>query len=363
MSAALRTFGTAFIARPSVASDSKWAWYGLPSFVGSRSSLIKHSVSVSCVRITALIAALLRDSTEMQLPGLRGLSLWCVLMQSLSKFFADDMPTYGAALALRALLALFPFLIFLLAMLAFLGAPGLFDWMREQASYLVPARGMEVVDNVLSDLKTPRGGLLSLGIVLAIYSASIAVAATMNALNVAYNVTERRPVWKRYLVSILYTAALTALLIAAALLMAVGPDQLRWLAGYVGLGELVISVWALLRWPVAVVLLMLTLALVYWAAPNVKLPFRLISPGAVLAVVVWIGASLLFAFYVRNFASYDATYGSIGAVVILLFYFYLSAAIMLFGAEFNAIIERESAQVTERESLSSRAAHPSAPVR
>ena len=95
---------------------------------------------------------------------------------------------------------------------------------------------------------------------------------------------------------------------------------------------------------------MLTVALVYWAAPNAKLPFRLISPGAVLAVVVWIGASLLFGLYVQNFARYDATYGSIGAIVVLIFYFYLSAAVMLFGAEFNAVIERETGQVVEQES-------------
>jgi membrane protein len=286
----------------------------------------------------------------MQLPGLRGLSVWHVLKQSFRKFFGDDMPTYGAALALRILLALFPFLIFLTALLGFLGAPGLFDWMREQASYVVPAQGMEAVDNVLSDLQTPRGGLMSVGILLAIYSASIAIAATMNALNVAYEVNERRPVWKRYLVAIIYTVALAAMLTGAALLMAVGPDQLRVLAAHVGLGELFISVWTLLRWPVAVVLLMLTVALVYWAAPNAKLPFRLISPGAVLAVVVWIGASLLFGLYVQNFARYDATYGSIGAVVVLIFYFYLSAAVMLFGAEFNAVIERETGQVVEQES-------------
>ena len=285
----------------------------------------------------------------MSLPGLRGLSVWQLLKQSFSKFFADDMATYGAALALRALLALFPFLIFLAALLAFLGTPGLFDWMREQAAYVVPAQGMEAVDTVLGDLQTPRGGLMSFGILLAIYSASIAVAATMNALNVAYEVSERRPVWKRYVVAIVYTVSFAALLTGAALLMVVGPDQLRWLAGYIGLGEAVITVWTVVRWPFAVVLLMLVLALVYWAAPNIKQRFRLISPGAVLAVVVWIAASLLFGYYVRNYARYDATYGSIGAIVVLIFYFYLSASVMLFGAEFNAVIQRESGEVIEQD--------------
>lgn len=285
----------------------------------------------------------------MTLPGLRGLSVWRVLKLSFVKFFADDMPTYGAALALRALLALFPFLIFMAALLGFIGAPGLFDWMRQQAAYVVPAQGMQAVDSVLEDLQTPRGGLMSFGIALAVYSASIAVMATMNALNVAYEVKERRVLWKRYLVSFVYTAGLAALLTGAALLMTVGPDQLRWMAGYAGVEQLVVLGWSLLRWPVAVLLLMLTLALVYYAAPNIKQPFRLITPGAVLAVAAWIGASLLFGFYVQNFARYDATYGSIGAVVVLLFYFYISAAVMLFGAEVNAVIHRETDEVIEQQ--------------
>jgi membrane protein len=267
---------------------------------------------------------------------------WRLLKLALTEFSADDMTTYAAALAYRLLFSIFPFLIFLTALLGFLGAPQFFDWMRDQAAYLLPSQAMDAVENVLSELQTPQGGLMSVGIALAIWSASAGVLGTMDALNVAYEVKERRPMWKRILVAILYTLALAIMLIVAAALMISGPAFLTWLTRYVGLDQFFITIWAWIRWPVAIFLLMLAIALVYWAAPNVKQPFRFITPGSVVAVTVWVAASLAFGIYVQNFANYNQTYGSLGAVIILLFYFYLSAAVLLFGAELNAVIAREA---------------------
>jgi membrane protein len=267
---------------------------------------------------------------------------WRFLKLAFAEFSADDMTTYAAALAYRLIFSIFPFLIFLTALLGFLGAPQFFTWMRDQAAYLLPQQAMDAVENVLSELQTPQGGLMSVGIALAIWSASAGVLGTMDALNVAYEVKERRPMWKRILVAILYTFALAIMLIVAAALMISGPAFLTWLTHYVGLDQLFITIWAWIRWPIAVFLLMLAVALVYWAAPNVKQPFRFITPGSVLAVTIWVAASLGFGFYVQNFADYNQTYGSLGAVIILLFYFYLSAAVLLFGAELNAVIAREA---------------------
>lgn len=267
---------------------------------------------------------------------------WRFLRLALAEFSADDMTTYAAALAYRLIFSIFPFLIFLTALLGFLGAPQFFDWMRDQAAYLLPQQAMDAVNRVLSELQTPQGGLMSVGIALAIWSASAGVMGTMDALNVAYEVKERRPMWKRILVAILYTLALAIMLIVAAALMISGPAFLTWLTHYVGLDQLFITIWAWIRWPIAIFLLMLAIALVYWAAPNVKQPFRFITPGSVLAVTVWVVASVGFGFYVQNFADYNQTYGSLGAVIILLFYFYLSAAVLLFGAELNAVIAREA---------------------
>jgi membrane protein len=260
---------------------------------------------------------------------------------AIADFFADDMPTYAAAVAYRVLFSLFPFLIFLTALVGFVGMPQLFDWLREQAAYVLPQEAMALVNTVLSELQVPQGGLMSVAIVIALWSASAAVVETMNALNVAYDVKERRPAWKRTIVSILYTLALAVMFGMVAGLMITGPSVLGWAAQYVGLDSLFIAVWAWIRWPIAVFLLMIVAGVVYYAGPNLKQRFRLISPGAVLAVSVWILASLAFAFYVRSFADYNKTYGSMGAVVILLLYFFLSAAVMLFGAEVNAVLRRE----------------------
>jgi membrane protein len=257
-------------------------------------------------------------------------------------FFGDGMTTYAAALAYRVLFSLFPFLIFLTSLLGFFGAPQLFDWMREQAAYVLPAQAMELVNTVLGELRQTQGGILSAAVALAVFSASMAVVGTMDALNVAYDVKERRPTWKRYVVAILYTVALALMLIIAAAAMISGPALLEWGARYFGLDTLFIVVWSWLRWGVAAVLLMLVVSIVYYAAPNVKQRFRLITPGAVIAVTAWIAASLAFGYYVQNFASYNKTYGSIGAVIVLLFYFYISAAVMLFGAEVNAVLTRET---------------------
>ena len=160
----------------------------------------------------------------------------------------------------------------------------------------------------------------------------------MNALNAAYDVAEDRPAWKRYPLSIFYTIVLAIVIILAVGLMLVGPQVMEWLANQIGLGALFITLWAWLRLPVAILLLMVVVALAYYLFPNVDQPFRFITPGSVLAVIVWIAASFGFSFYVSNFVSYSATYGSLGAVIVLLLYFFVSAAVLLFGAEVNAQI-------------------------
>jgi membrane protein len=281
----------------------------------------------------------------MQLPGLRGLGLGGVLKRSVTDFLADDMATYAAALAYQVLFSLFPFIIFLVSLLGFLNIPDFFDWLRDQAAAVLPAQAMEQVNQVINQLQQPQGGLLSFGIILALWSASAGVRATMNALNVAYDVEEGRPAWKRYLLSIIYTIGLAAVLIVATGLMVTGPEVMAWLDNQLdqfGLGQVFITLWGLLRWPVAILLLMLVVAAVYYMAPDVEQSFRFITPGSILAVLVWIIASLGFSYYVQNFGNYSATYGSIGAIIVLLLYFFISAAVLLFGAEVNAVIEHHA---------------------
>lgn len=280
------------------------------------------------------------ERANMGIPGLHGMGLGKLLAESLREFFADDMPTYAAALAYQALFSLFPFFIFLLALISTLHLPDFISWLEQQAYMLLPAQAMAPVSGVLSELRQPRGGLVSTGGVIALWVASSGVRATMNAFNAAYGVEEGRPAWKLYPLSILYTLAIAALLIASASLLLIGPQAMQWLADQIGFEQFFVSVWTWLRWPVVLVLLSLIAALVYYAAPAEQPRFRFITPGAVLSVLIWIVGSIGFDFYVRNFADYDSMYGSVGSIVLLLLYFYISAAVLLFGVEVNAAIER-----------------------
>lgn len=158
----------------------------------------------------------------------------------------------------------------------------------------------------------------------------------MNAMNVAYGVKETRPAQRRYLLSVIYTIGVAALLIASAALMLIGPRAFEWAAKQAHLGSEFVTIWTWLRWPVLVLLLMVAAALIYYVSPNVDQPFALITPGAVVAVGSWVLASVGFSLYVSNFSNYSATYGSLGGIIVLLLYFYLSSAVLLLGAEVNA---------------------------
>ena len=266
-----------------------------------------------------------------------------LLAQSIKEFVADDMLTYAAALAYQILFSIFPFFIFLIALISTLHLPDFIMWLRQQAEMFLPQQAMDQVNSVLAQLQQPQGGLLSAGAAIGLWTASAGIRATMNAFNVAYGVKEGRPAWKVYLLSIVYTIAVAAMLILSAALLLIGPQAMAWLSGQIGFEQFFVTLWAWLRWPIAFFLLSLSVALVYYSAPDVQQKFRFITPGSILSVIVWVVASVAFDYYVRNFANYNAMYGSIGAVIVLLLYFYISSAVLLFGAELNAVIEHHSA--------------------
>ncbi|MCQ4269267.1 YihY/virulence factor BrkB family protein [Pseudomonas stutzeri] len=274
----------------------------------------------------------------------RGIGFGTLLKRTIKEFSNDDMSTYASALAYRALFSLFPFLLFLMALLGFLNLSEFFAWLREQAALALPAVAMEQVNPVIDQLQEQKSGLLSVGILVALWTASAGFRSLMNAMNRAYDVDEGRPSWKLMLLSLLYTIGTAVILLASAGLMIVGPQVMEWLADLVGLKETIVLLWAWLRWPVVVFLMMLLVAVLYYVTPDVKQEFRFITPGSVLAVIVWIAASVGFGIYVQNFADYNATYGSIGAIIVLLLYFYISAAVLLLGAELNAVIEHHSVE-------------------
>ncbi|KTC45654.1 ribonuclease BN [Pseudomonas fluorescens ABAC62] len=277
-------------------------------------------------------------------PVLDGLKLHKVLIRTVTEFVDDEMPTYASALAYQMLFSLFPFLLFLIALIGFLHLPDFFSWLRLQSELVLPPQALDQVNPVIDQLQQSKGGLLSVGIVIALWTASAGVRLMMSAMNAAYDVVEGRPIWKRFPLSIFYTIGIAGMLLAAAALMVLGPQVMEWLAGQIGMQEFVVTLWTILRWPLIVILLMFAVALMYYVMPDVEQKFRFITPGSVLAVVVWIVASLGFGYYVKTFADYNAMYGSIGAIIVLLLYFYISAAVLLLGAEMNAVIEHMSAE-------------------
>ncbi len=285
----------------------------------------------------------------MRIPGFADQAPVDVLKHAVKDFLDDDMMTYAAALAFRVLLALFPFVIFLLTLLGALGLSDFFDWLLSQARIALPGQAFQLVEQVITEIREQHsGGLLSFSILFALWAASAGMRSLMNGLNAAYDVAESRPAWQRYPLSLLYTIGLAVLLIAAAGFMLLGPGAMQWLAGQVGLSQVVATLWTWLRWPVAIVLFLLTVVIAYKVAPNIDQPFRFLTPGSVIAVLAWILASLGFSFYVANFGNYGATYGSLGGIVILLLYFFISAAVLLFGAEINATIHpADEAQVND----------------
>lgn len=277
-------------------------------------------------------------------PDLRNLSMWKVLVHTVNEFMEDEMSTYASALAYQMLFSLFPFLLFLIALIGFLHLPDFFSWLRLQSELVLPPQALDQVNPVIDQLQDSKGGLLSFGIVIALWTASAGVRLMMSAMNAAYDVVEGRPIWKRFPLSVLYTVGIAGMLLAAAALMVLGPQVMGWVAGQIGMQDFIVTLWTILRWPVIIILMMVAVALIYYVMPDVEQQFRFISPGSVLAVVVWIIASLGFGYYVKTFANYNAMYGSIGAIIVLLLYFYISAAVLLLGAEMNAVIEHMSSE-------------------
>lgn len=288
----------------------------------------------------------------MRVPGLRGLRPWRLAAETYRAFDQDDMWTYAAAVAYSVLFALFPFLLFLLALFSFLDQPGLFEWLLAQSRRVLPADAHAQVRQVVDEVRGQRqGGLLSLGVLSTLWIASGGVRSAMNALNTAYDVPEGRVWWKRYLVSFGYTAALGVAVVLATVLMVVGPRVSTRVLERVGAGERVQDAVAWLQVPGALLLVTGALFLVYLALPNVRQHPRRVVPGTVLGVVLWSGVSLGFQLYVANFGRFGVTYGSVGAVIILLAYFYLASAIVLVGAELNAVLQRAAPRPGDAELL------------
>jgi|FLYL01.1.fsa_nt_gi membrane protein len=264
---------------------------------------------------------------------------------------ADDVSGLAAELAYRMLLAIFPFFIFLVSLGAFVAGPAGIDNPTEeimsQLRETLPSDAESVVERELSAvLESRNAGLLSFGVLAALWSASSAVATVMKALNRAYDVKETRPFLRRYATALGLTLLGGAFFVASFALLVIGQAAGTDLARSLGFGGAAAFLLGLLRFPLVVAMLAAAAAFLYWAAPNVKLPFRWVSPGSALFVAGWVVSTFAFSLYVANFGAYNATYGALAGVVVLLIWLYISAFVFLAGAELNALLHARRAPET-----------------
>lgn len=273
--------------------------------------------------------------------------------RSIRNFFEHGMTTYAEQLSYRGLFGLFPFIILVFALLAVLQLDAVFDRLMEAAMGAPTQEVPKPLEPVAQEGRAQAaflrplieqareqagGGLLSFGIVVSLWSVSAVAFTLTEALNTAYGVEETRSRWKRSAFALIFGPFLALAFIAACGLMLIGPRVAGWLAGLAGLDEAWPALWAWLRFPVALLLLAAVLSVVYRFVPDTDRSFWSAAPGALLAVIAWAMASLGFSFYLANFADRGLTYGSLGTAVGLLFYLFLSASVLLLGAEINTSV-------------------------
>ena len=268
---------------------------------------------------------------------------WGELLKRTAKEFSDDNCTgLAAQLAYYLLLALVPAIAFLLGLTSFLPGETIQNLVSSAEAFLP----RDIIDILRSQLQNiaegQNGGIAIVGLLLALWSSSAAVVAVTDALNRAYDIEEGRPWWKVRLVAIVLTLALAAFVIVAFGLVLVGPTLAEWLAAHLGLGPVFEWTWKIVQWPLVIALVAIALAVLNYFAPDAQQDWTWITPGALVATVLWLVASLAFKLYVTNFANYNETYGSLGGVVVLMLWFYISAMAILVGAEMNAEIEHAS---------------------
>lgn len=266
-----------------------------------------------------------------------------LLARTFREVLDDDALGIAAQLAYYFFLALFPTLLFLIALASLFP---LQDFTGEVVRFLQPFAPQSIIDVIREQMvklgESDDSGLLSLGLLGAVWSSSAAMVSICGALNRAYDIEESRPWWKVRLTAIFLTLGLGVFILLSFTLIIVGPEMADLLASRFGLGEVFAWTWKVLQWPIAFALVAFGLALVYYFAPDADQDWVWITPGSIVATLLWIVVSLGFRIYIVNFGSYEASYGAVGAVIVLLLWFYLSGLVIVIGAELNSEIEHAS---------------------
>jgi membrane protein len=273
------------------------------------------------------------------------------LRRTATEFREDNLADWAAALTYYGLLALFPALIALVSLIGLVGDPeSTTSNLTEIVTSIGPDSAAQTFSGPIESIASNRraaGFAFVAGLAVALWSASGYVGAFIRASNVIYETPEGRPFWKLRPLQLAVTLAMVVLLALLALALVLTGPVVDAVAGPIGLGDTAVTAWNVAKWPVMVAAFLLMIAVLYYASPNVRpRGFRWVTPGSVVAIAVWALASVAFAFYVANFGSYDKTYGTLGGLVALLVWFWITNLAILFGHQLNAERER-SAEIAE----------------
>jgi membrane protein len=301
-----------------------------------------------------------RGSPMNFLRDLKDLLSFRALKATVQEFQRDDALGIAAQLAYYLILALFPFILVLVSLMGTFGSEELASEVLTYFQRVMPQQAYAIIETFTANIISGQAeapGLFTFGILFTIWAASGAFAALINALNRAYDVQETRPFWKVRGIAILMTLGLSVLVLIGVLLLVLGPQIGDTIAQVFGLKDTFELGWNIARWPAALFFMVFTVALLYYFAPDVEQPFRWITPGGLIGVLLWVLASVAFNFYVSNFGSYNKTYGSIGAVIVLLLYLYISSLTILFGATLNAILVRMKEEISGEQIMDAKPAN------
>jgi membrane protein len=291
--------------------------------------------------ITALEAA------RISIWRLGGLSWRTLVRRVWNELYAGELLTHAAALAFYFLFALFPLLLFLVTLLGLLAETGneLRSNLFRFLSRVAPPSAYALIDETLLEIATNSDGWrLWLGLLSALWFASLGIAALSESLNAMYGVRESRPFWKVRLSAIGLTVVLVILIVSALMLMLYGGEIGSSIADHFQQGTLFKTVWTIAQIPLALVFVLFAFALIYYFAPDlIDQKWYWITPGSLVGVTLWVMVSVVFRIYLRHFDSYSRTYGSLGAVIVLLLWFYLTGVAILLGGKINAEIENAAA--------------------
>ncbi|MFH9589860.1 YihY/virulence factor BrkB family protein [Streptomyces luteogriseus] len=269
-----------------------------------------------------------------------------VLKGSLREFKDDELTDRAAALTYYGVLAMFPALLVLVSMLGLTGRSTT-DKVTENVRELVPGSAGDIITRAVDQLQGNAGigSLMAIvGLVLAVWSASGYVGAFIRSANAVYDMPEGRPVWKLLPMRVAVTVVLLVMAVISALIVVFSGGLAQQAGDALGIGDTALTVWSIAKWPVLVLLVVMMIAILYWAAPNAKLKgFRWITPGSFLALLIWMAASAGFAVYVANFASYNKTYGTMAGVIVFLVWLWITNLAILLGLEFDAETARQRA--------------------